>query len=370
MYPRSFRKMPHRRATDTEPLDRILLWAVQLQGRWRSISTELSPDTHRGWPPHPSQRSGGCSTFIEEREVSWSQQHPSRTGPSRWRGCYHRSHDNLQQHLADRRMTSPVDPVLSHHTSQARQPTAVPEVPNEQPHKPPKQSHAEDHAEQIEVASGEDHRWRTGRLQSRKEHHRADLQHPNPLWEISPVPASPLPCPHRLQESLRQGLACSFVGNHEEVQHQHKLYSLSKLFISQIIIPQVMFCFVFLVVVVVVLAYLYSAGTQHGNLHPTGWPILLCGPTQDPVLAIANIGKNLERFWKKCRWMDRKGRNKRWRNSWQQASHVWLYTDPLQTLKGERLSSVFSPDETLISASAAPNCGANIGLRKCRVEET
>ena len=32
-----------------------------------------------------------------------------------------------------------------------------------------------------------------------------------------------------------------------------------------------------------IIAYLYSAGTQHGNLHPTGWPILFCGPTQDPV---------------------------------------------------------------------------------------
>ena len=30
----------------------------------------------------------------------------------------------------------------------------------------------------------------------------------------------------------------------------------------------------------VFLAYLYSAGTQHGNLHPAGWPILFCGPTQ------------------------------------------------------------------------------------------
>ena len=46
------------------------------------------------------------------------------------------------------------------------------------------------------------------------------------------------------------------------------------------------------------LAYLYSAGTQHGNLHPTGRPILFCGPTQDPVLATANTGKNWERFWK------------------------------------------------------------------------
>ena len=35
-----------------------------------------------------------------------------------------------------------------------------------------------------------------------------------------------------------------------------------------------------------------------------------------------------------------------------------MYTDLLQAFKGERLSSVFSPDETLISASAAPPCGA------------
>ena len=42
--------------------------------------------------------------------------------------------------------------------------------------------------------------------------------------EISPAPARPLPCLHRLQEGLRQGLACSFVGNHEVVQHQHKPY--------------------------------------------------------------------------------------------------------------------------------------------------
>ena len=36
-----------------------------------------------------------------------------------------------------------------------------------------------------------------------------------------------------------------------------------------------------------------------------------------------------------------------------------LYIDLLQALKGERLSSVFSPDGTLISASAAPHCGGN-----------
>ena len=119
-------------ATDTEPMDRTLL------GGWRSISTELAPDRHRGWPPHHSRRSGGCSIISEEREVSWSRQHPSRTGPSRWRVCNHRSHDNLEQDLADRRMANPMDPVLSHHTSQERQPAAVPELPNNKPHQSPK----------------------------------------------------------------------------------------------------------------------------------------------------------------------------------------------------------------------------------------
>ena len=69
-----------------------------------------------------------------------------------------RSHGNLQQDLANRRMANPVDPVLSHHTSQEKQSAAVPELPNDQPHQPLKQSHAEDRTEQIEAKSGEDHR--------------------------------------------------------------------------------------------------------------------------------------------------------------------------------------------------------------------
>ena len=92
------------------------------------------------------------------------------------------------------------------------------------------------------------------------------------------------------------------------------------------------------------------------NEEHAGWPILFCGPTQEPVLATANTGKTRKRFWKKCRWMDRKGRNKQGRNPWQKTSQVWLYTDLFQALKGERLRSVFSPDGTLISASAAPHC--------------
>ena len=62
-------------------------------------------------------------------------------------------------------MPNTVDPVLSHHTSQERQPAAVPELQNDQPHQLPKQSQADDQlpkqsqaddlAEQIEAASGD-----------------------------------------------------------------------------------------------------------------------------------------------------------------------------------------------------------------------
>ena len=36
-----------------------------------------------------------------------TSQHPNRTGASRWRGCNHRFHNNLQHDLADRRMVTP-----------------------------------------------------------------------------------------------------------------------------------------------------------------------------------------------------------------------------------------------------------------------
>ena len=65
------------------------------------------------------------------------------------------------------------------------------------------------------------------------------------------------------------------------------------------------------------LAYLYSAGTQHGNLHLAGWPILFCRPTQEPCVSHNQHRKYRERFWKKCRWMDRKCRNKQEKNPWQ-----------------------------------------------------
>ena len=59
------------------------------------------------------------------------------------------------------------------------------------------------------------------------------------------------------------------------------------------------------------LAYLYSVGTQHGNPHPAGWPILFCRPTKEPCVSHSKHRKKSgEILEKKCRWIDRKCRNK------------------------------------------------------------
>ena len=78
-------------------------------------------------------------------------------------------------------MANTVDPVLSYHTSQERQPAAVPELPNNQPHQSPKVilkiilNRLKPQAEEV-IAEEQ-----AGRLLSRKEHHRADLQPTNHL---------------------------------------------------------------------------------------------------------------------------------------------------------------------------------------------
>ena len=158
--PRSFRKMPHRRA---------------ILNRWREYCSHLFNYKANGDPsvlncPQTDTEDDhlilrrDVEAAVQQslkKEVGWSQ-HPSRTGPSRWRGCNHCSHNNLQEDLADRRMANPRDPVLSHRTSQERQPAAGPEVPNNKPHQSSKQSHAE----KLEATSGDHHHRRTRRLQS------------------------------------------------------------------------------------------------------------------------------------------------------------------------------------------------------------
>ena len=66
-------------------------------------------------------------------------------------------------------------------------------------------------------------------------------------------------------------------------------------FPSHVIIPQVMFLFI---IIIIFLAYLHSAGNQHGNLHPAGLPILFCRPTQEPCVSHSQHRKNRERFGK------------------------------------------------------------------------
>ena len=65
------------------------------------------------------------------------------------------------------------------------------------------------------------------------------------------------------------------------------LHSISKSFSSQVMFLSLfIFC---------------GHSTQEPAL--TRLTILFCGPTQEPMLAIVNTGKNWERFWKKCRWI-------------------------------------------------------------------
>ena len=82
----------------------------------------------------------------------------SAAGAGRWRSHDKRPTDYLQQDLADRGVAHAVVPISHHHPPQDRQPTAMPELSYHQPHQPPEQSYADDLAEPIQAASGNDHR--------------------------------------------------------------------------------------------------------------------------------------------------------------------------------------------------------------------
>ena len=87
-------------------------------------------------------------------------------------------------------------------------------------------------------------------------------------------------------------------------------FTISKLVISQVIIPQ---SHVFFFFKAIYIPRSLNTGTciQQGDLFYSA------GLHSNHVLATANTGKNRERFWKKYGWMDRKCRNKQERNPWQ-----------------------------------------------------
>ena len=60
----------------------------------------------------------------------------------------------------------------------------------------------EDHPKQTPATSRRDHCRRASRFQSRKEHHRTNIQSQDPLRVIPATSAESLPCLHRLQERL------------------------------------------------------------------------------------------------------------------------------------------------------------------------
>ena len=90
------------------------------------------------------------------------------------------------------------------------------------------------------------------------------------------------------------------------IRAEHNLHSIPKLFISQVIIPQAFFLSLFIF-------------RGHSVREPASSRVtcLLCGPTQEPRVSHSQYRENRERFLKKCKWMDRKSRNKQGRNPWQ-----------------------------------------------------
>ena len=141
----------------------------------------------------------------------------SRISPNR-----KRSHDrhpdlSLQQDLEDRRMADHMDSLPSYHTPQkgnlqlCQNYRTISLI-----------SHPSKVMLKTPVTSRRDHCRRTCKFQSRKEHHRTNIQSQDPLWEIPAASAESLPCLHRLQEGPWQGMVRNLMGNCEEIQQQRQ----------------------------------------------------------------------------------------------------------------------------------------------------
>ena len=117
-------------------------------------------------------------------------------------------------------MANTVDPVLSHHTSQERQLAAVPELPNKNPHQSPGKvmlkiilNRLKPQAEKI--IAEEQAGFRAGRSTTEQVFN---------LRILSEKYLQHQQDPYHVFIDFKKALACRFVGNHEEVQHQHKPY--------------------------------------------------------------------------------------------------------------------------------------------------
>ena len=181
--------MPHRRTTNTEPIDRILLWAAQY---W-TIQTDIEDDhpilreeveaavyslkkgKSAGVDNIPAElvQAGGedviiALTICNKIWQTWEW-------PTPWTqslAIILPKKGNLQQCQNYRTIN------LIGHPSKVMLKIILNRL-----------------MPQAEKIIAEE---QAGWLQSRVEHHRADLQPTNPLWDVSPAPAGPLPRLQRL----------------------------------------------------------------------------------------------------------------------------------------------------------------------------
>ena len=87
---------------------------------------------------------------------------------------------------------------------------------------------------------------------------------------------------------------------------------------------------------------------------------LFCGPTRELCVNHSQHGKSSERFGKNAsEWTGKVEISKEEIPAGKSNMYGYILTYSRLALKGARLSSVFPPDGTLISASAAPHCEAN-----------
>ena len=92
------------------------------------------------------------------------------------------------------------------------------------------------------------------------------------------------------------------------IRAEHKLHAIFKLFISQVIIPQVFFCCCFLCFFLFFFFFFFfepvyiprSLNTE--TLHSAGWPISFYGATQEPELATVKIGRKKQKQKKQQPW--------------------------------------------------------------------
>ena len=112
----------------------------------------------------------------------------------------------------------PMVSALGHHTPQERQSATMPEIMNNQPHQPiPAMLSWRYYS--TDFSQRQKRFFPRSKLGFRAG--RSTIEQIFNLWILCEKSPRPVTCLHRLQEGIWQGLACSLMGDHEEI-HQCK----------------------------------------------------------------------------------------------------------------------------------------------------